>query len=56
MVVRYQDNVRRHGRGLDTDGAAVVGVHNDGDIRVSELETGVSVPSDAHARGMKGTP
>ena len=56
MVVRYQDNVRRHGRGLDADGAAVVGVHNDGDIRVSELETGVSVPSDAHARGMKGTP
>ena len=55
MVVCDQNNVRGHGRRFDADGTTVMGIHYDRDVRVSELETGMSVPSDTHARGMKGT-
>ena len=49
VVMRHQYDVRRDRWRLDPDGATVVGIHDHRQSGVTELEAGMTVPSDPHS-------
>ena len=55
VVVGHQDDVRRHRRRFDADGASIVGIDDHCQPGVSELEARMTVPSDPHAADIEGT-